>query len=106
LDAGHKKQQHKTELVGWFVGCFSNHTLRNYATRFGQLAISHIKQQVVHPCNHTTKHGSKVKTKRPSFAPSFAVHFERRFEPLDWCVLFICAAGRKKTPRRHQRRFQ
>jgi hypothetical protein len=51
LDAGHKKQQHKTELVGWFVGCFSNHTLRTYATWFGQLTISHIKQQVVHPCN-------------------------------------------------------
>jgi hypothetical protein len=59
LDAGHKKQQHKTELVGWFVGCFSNfyanHTLRNYATWFGQLTISHIKQQVVHPCNHTNE---------------------------------------------------
>ena len=45
LDAEYKKQQHKTELVGWFVGCFSNHTLRNYATWFGQLTISHIKQQ-------------------------------------------------------------
>jgi hypothetical protein len=68
LDTGHKKQQQNTELVGWLVCLLLaslNHTLHNAQQRhwLGQLNISHIKQQVVYPCNHTIKHGSKAKTK-------------------------------------------
>jgi hypothetical protein len=40
------------KLVGLLLASL-NHTLHNYATGFGQLTISHIKQQVVHPCNHS-----------------------------------------------------
>jgi hypothetical protein len=43
-DAGHKKQQHKAELVGWFVGCFSNHTLHNYAASFCHNSGHHSEQ--------------------------------------------------------------
>jgi hypothetical protein len=65
LDTGHKMQQHNTELVGWFVACFFKSHASQQRHWFGQPAISHIKQQVVYPCNHnhTIKHGSKVKTK-------------------------------------------
>jgi hypothetical protein len=84
LDPGHKKQQHNTELVGWFVACFFKSHTAQQRHWFGQLAISHIKQQVVCPCSHTIKHGSKVKTKRLSFVASFSVHFEPRFGPLGW----------------------
>jgi hypothetical protein len=46
-------------LVGLLLASL-NHTLHNNATHwFIQLAISHIEQQVVYPCNHTIKHGSK-----------------------------------------------
>jgi hypothetical protein len=49
LDPGHKKQQHNTELVGWFVACFFKSHTAQQRHWFGQLAISHIKQQVVYP---------------------------------------------------------
>jgi hypothetical protein len=48
LDTGHKKQQHNTELVGWFVACFFKSHAAQQRHWFGQLAISHIKQQVVY----------------------------------------------------------
>ena len=66
LDTGRRKQQHNAELVGWFVACFFKSHAAQQRDWFGQLTISHIKQQVLYPCNHTIKHGSKVKTKRPS----------------------------------------
>jgi hypothetical protein len=84
LYPGQKKQQHNTELVGWFVACFFKSHAAQQRHWFGQLAIPHIKQQVVCPCSHTIKHGSKVKTKRLSFVASFPIHFEPRFEPLGW----------------------
>ena len=94
LYPGQKKQQHNTELVGWFVACFFKSHAAQQRHWFGQLAISHIKQQVVCPCSHTIKHGSKVKTKRLSFVASFPIHFEPRFEPLGWlCALYSSAAG-------------
>jgi hypothetical protein len=98
LDTGHKKQQHNTELVGWFVACFFKaHAAQQ---RHWFLAISHIKQQVVCSCNHTIKHGLKVKTKRLSLVASFSIHFEPRVEPLGWlCALYSIAAGRKNRSR-------
>ena len=100
LYPGQKKQQHNTELVGWFVACFFKSHAAQQRHWFGQLAISHIKQQVVCPCSHTIKHGSKVKTKRLSFVASFPIHFEPRFEPLGWlCALYSSAAGRKNRSR-------
>jgi hypothetical protein len=89
LDTGHKKQQHNAELVGPFVACFFKSHAAQQRHWFGQLTTSHIKQQVVYPCNHAIKHGSKVKTKRLSFVASFSIHFEPRFEPLGWlCALY------------------
>ena len=97
---GTRKQQQKAEQVGWFVACFFKSHAAQQRHWFGQLAISHIKQQVVCPCSHTIKHGSKVKTKRLSFVASFLIHFEPRFEPLGWlCALYSSAAGRKNRSR-------
>jgi putative Mn2+ efflux pump MntP len=59
LDTGHKKQQHNTELVGWFVACFFKSHAAQQRHWFGQLIISHIKQQVVRPCNHTINNKSR-----------------------------------------------
>jgi hypothetical protein len=108
LDTGHKKQQHNTEPVGWFVACFFKSHAAQQRHWFGQLTIFHIKQQVVYPYNHTVvyphshtiKHGSKAKTKRLSFVASFSINFEPRFEPLGWlCALYSSAAGRKNRSR-------
>jgi hypothetical protein len=86
--------------VGWFVACFSKSHAAQQRHWFGQLTISHIKQQVVYPCSHTIKHGSKVKTKRLSFVASFSIHFEPRFGPLGWlCALYSSATGRKNRSR-------
>jgi hypothetical protein len=101
LYPGQKKQQHNTELVGWFVACFFKSHAAQQRHWFGQLAISHINQTTSGMSfSHTIKHGSKVKTKRLSFVASFLIHFEPRFEPLGWlCALYSSAAGRKNRSR-------
>ena len=76
--------------------CFSKlHAAPLFATGFGQLTISHIKQQAP-SLQLRTECSSKVTTKRLRFVASFSIHFEPRFEPLGWlCALYSSAAGRK-----------
>ena len=98
LDTGHKKQQHKTELVGWCVACFfKSHAaqLRHWvwsADHFPHQATSSISLQ---SHNEAWFESQNEKTELHAV---FRDPFRAASEPLGWFVLFICAAGRQKFP--------